>query len=179
MAENRVGDSQFNKFVSVLRKIPDATAVIQGSSEYPNIRGRVWFYQTELGALVVSEIFGLPAPAEECKSPVFAFHIHSGNSCSGNEEDPFTNSGTHYNPANCSHPFHSGDMPPLFGNNGYAFEVYLTDRFSVKEVIGKTVIIHLNPDDFTTQPSGNAGEKIACGEIKEFTTIRNKMIFNL
>lgn len=40
-----------------------------------------------------------------------------------------------------------------------------TDRFYVDEIIGKTVIVHEDPDDFHTQPSGNAGKKIACGVI--------------
>lgn len=57
-------------------------------------------------------------------------------------------------------------MPPLFGNDGKAFSAFLTDRFTVKEIVGKTVIIHSSTDDFTTQPSGNSGEMIACGEIK-------------
>lgn len=43
--------------------------------------------------------------------------------------------------------------------------MFLTDRFKVDDVIGRTVIIHDKPDDFTTQPSGNSGEKIACGII--------------
>ncbi len=38
-------------------------------------------------------------------------------------------------------------------------------KFTIDEIIGKTVIIHAKPDDFITQPSGNAGEKIACGVI--------------
>ena len=92
-------------------------------------------------------------------------HIHSGMSCTGNKTDNFADAMTHYNPDNCPHPYHAGDMPPIFGVNGTAFSVFLTDRFSVKEIIGKSVIIHANPDDFTTQPSGNSGEKIACGII--------------
>ena len=43
----------------------------------------------------------------------------------------------------------------------------LTGRFHVGEVIGKTVILHADPDDFHTQPSGNAGAKIACGVIRK------------
>ena len=43
---------------------------------------------------------------------------------------------------------------------------FLTDRFTLKEIIGRTVVIHSMPDDFTSQPSGNSGEKIACGVIK-------------
>ena len=42
----------------------------------------------------------------------------------------------------------------------------VTDRFTISDIIGRTVVIHKSPDDFTTQPSGNAGAKIACGEIK-------------
>ena len=42
-----------------------------------------------------------------------------------------------------------------------------TDRFCVEEIIGKTVIIHNDPDDFHTQPAGNAGKKIACGVIRK------------
>lgn len=79
----------------------------------------------------------------------------------------FPHSGSHYNPNDCPHPYHAGDLPPLFGANGFAFSVFLTDRFTVHEIIGKTVIVHASPDDFQTQPSGNAGEKIACGEITE------------
>ena len=80
--------------------------------------------------------------------------------------DPFSATMAHYNPAKCNHPFHAGDLPPLFGNHGYAFSIFLINRFLLSEVLGKTVIIHGNPDDFTTQPSGNAGEKLACGGIK-------------
>lgn len=58
-------------------------------------------------------------------------------------------------------------MPPLFGNNGYAFSIFLTNRFCVCEIIGRTVIIHLHPDDFHSQPSGALETKIACGLIKE------------
>ena len=72
----------------------------------------------------------------------------------------------HYNPDNCEHPYHAGDMPPIFGNNGYAFSIFLTNRFCTDEIIGKTVIIHLQPDDFHSQPSGDSGAKIACGEIR-------------
>ena len=151
--------------VSIPGNRPTARAHIQGSPDYPRLNGTVAFYQTELGVLVSAEVFGLPAPAEPCQSPIFGFHIHSGTDCSGNASDPFADALTHYNPENCPHPYHAGDMPPLFGNDGYAFMLFLTDRFTIPEIIGKTVIIHDKPDDFTTQPAGNSGTKIACGVI--------------
>jgi Cu-Zn family superoxide dismutase len=98
--------------------------------------------------------------------PLLVHHIHEGGKCSGNENDPFADAGTHFNPYNCAHPEHAGDLPPLFGNKGYAWSSVLTNRFTVSDVIGRTVIIHSRPDDFTTQPAGNSGEKIACGVIR-------------
>lgn len=145
---------------------PSAIANIKGSCDYPDIRGTVRFYQTMQGVIVVAQISGLPAPEGECQYPVFAFHIHSGSSCTGNADDPFADAGSHYNPQNCPHPQHAGDMPPLFGNDGFAFSAFLTRRFCVRDVLGRTVIIHSGPDDFTSQPAGNSGKKIACGEIK-------------
>lgn len=146
---------------------PNAKAIVKGSEKHKKIYGTVEFYTTKNGTLVKVKIRGLPDNREKCQSPVFAFHIHSGGKCSGNADDPFADALTHYNPHNCKHPYHSGDLPPLFGNNGLAYSTFLTNRFTVEEIIGKTVIIHSNPDDFMTQPSGNAGEKIACSIIKK------------
>lgn len=159
--------SFFMSFIAILRKLPHAVAVIEGSDKYAQIHGEAQFYQTRYGVLVACEVAGLPMAEEICRSPVFAFHIHEGEKCSGNQKDLFADAGTHFNPNGCVHPYHAGDLPPLFGNNGYALQIFLTDRFAVHEVIGKTIIIHANPDDFTTQPAGNSGEKIACGQIKE------------
>lgn len=145
--------------VSVLRSRPQAVASIAGSPEYPNISGIVRFYQTGAGVILYAEVTGLP------NTGVFGFHIHEGCSCGGNMDDPFSNAMSHYNPKDCKHPYHAGDLPPLFGNNGRALLLFLTDRFSVRKVIGRTIIIHDHPDDFTTQPSGDSGTKIACGVI--------------
>lgn len=154
-----------NDYVSVLKRRPDAAAIIKGSMNYPDIYGKVMFYQLPRSVLVRAEISGLPKGDGLCASPIYAFHIHGGTSCSGNETDPFADAQSHYNPKNCPHPYHSGDLPPIFSVNGTAFSVFLTDRFILSEVIGKAIIVHGSTDDFTTQPSGNAGEKIACGII--------------
>lgn len=150
---------------SLLGTRPDAWASINGSNDYPEIYGETRFYQTKYGTLVSTQINGLPYPENICESRFFGFHIHEGSSCTGNESDPFADALSHYNPNNCPHPHHSGDLPPLFNMNGYALSVFISDRFTVDEIIGKTIIIHSEPDDFTTQPSGNSGTKIACGMI--------------
>lgn len=148
---------------SVFRRNADATANIKGSCKYPNITGTVRFYQLCGCVMVAAEIDGLPAGEKPCGEPIFAFHIHEGSECSGSKDDRFANAKGHYNPNDCPHPYHSGDMPPLFGVNGRAFLAFVTDRFKVNDILGRAVIIHKMDDDFHTQPSGNAGEKIACG----------------
>ncbi len=81
-------------------------------------------------------------------------------------DDTFVDAMSHYDPHGCEYPHHAGDPPPLFGNDGFALSLFLTNRFSVKEIIGKTAIIHDHPNDFTTQPSGNSGTKIDCGVVQ-------------
>lgn len=155
----------FNDYSSAFSRQADAIAYIRGSDSYCNLRGKVLFYQLYDCVMVQAEIEGLPISNEPCDEPVFGFHIHEGTECSGNRNDAFANAKAHYNPDNCLHPYHAGDMPPLFGVNGSAFLAFVTDRFCVDEIIGRTVIIHRMSDDFHTQPSGNAGEKIGCGII--------------
>ncbi len=159
-------ERNIHSYAALLLHNPSTCAVIKGSKKYPNISGIVHFYQLRNSVLVAAEINGLPYSDNNCQQKIYGFHIHSGNKCEGDMTDPFSEAMTHYNPSNCPHPFHAGDLPPLFGNHGYVFSAFVTDRFMLSEVIGKTVIIHGNPDDFTSQPSGNAGEKLACGVIK-------------
>ena len=136
---------------------PNSAADISGGENYPGIRGRVIFRQQKNGVLVTADIYGLPTGETGCDSGVFGFHIHEGEDCGSNGQEPFSNTKGHYNP---------GDLPPLFENDGYAYMSFLTNRFTATEIIGRTVVIHLKPDDFHSQPSGNSGEKIACGVIK-------------
>lgn len=158
--------------IRTLWQAPTAVAAVRGSVEFEDISGTVNFYRTPLGTLVSAQLSGLPGAEAGCQSPIFAFHIHEGSSCTGDQADPFADAMTHFNPEDCPHPYHAGDLPPLWGSDGYAFSVFLTDRFTVEEIVGKTVIIHRQPDDFTTQPSGNAGQKMACGVIRPYGYLR-------
>lgn len=148
----------------VLNTAPAARASVRGDASHRSLHGAVNFYPAAGGALVVAELYGLPSkPADG----VFGFHVHAGTACRGTAEEPFAEVDGHFNPADQIHPYHAGDMPPLFGNDGYAYLAFFTNRFTPEEVIGRTVIVHAHPDDFTTQPSGNAGKMIACGEIRK------------
>ena len=105
------------EFAALLYRTADAEAMIEGSSTYPYIIGTVRFYQGSSGVLVIAEVSGLPKASEEFPDGIFAFHIHEGKFCSGNNQDPFADAGTHYNPEGRKHPEHAGDLPPLFSNN--------------------------------------------------------------
>ncbi len=138
---------------------PSAIAVIRGSESFPNLRGEVRFFRQPECVLIEANIIGLPLN----KSGFFGFHIHEGTRCSGPD---FSASGSHYNPKRLPHPEHAGDLPPLLSCSGKVFLAVATDRFQIEDIIGRTVIIHNSPDDFKSQPSGNAGAKIACGIIR-------------
>ena len=142
-----------------------AVSYIKGSDAYPGLSGKVLFQQMPKGVLVTAQIYGLPVDEGVCKKRFFGFHIHEGTSCSGTAEAPFADAKGHYNPDQCPHPYHRGDLPPLLGCGNEAYLSVLTNRFTIDEIIGRVVIIHERPDDFTTQPSGNAGAMIACGKI--------------
>ena len=143
---------------------PAAIAHISGGPDAA-LSGIVSFFPQERGTLVTAQIHGLPHEEGPCASRVFGFHIHEGGSCTPSN---FEDTGGHYDPEGCAHPQHAGDLPPLFGCGGDAYLSVLTDRFSVPDVIGRTVVIHSDPDDFASQPSGHAGTRIGCGVIHSF-----------
>lgn len=149
-----------------VKKIPDAYAKLKGSSKYESIKGNVYFYGTYGGTIVLVEVYGIPKETEEMAGGFFGFHIHEGNSCTGNSQDAFANTDGHYNPKNEQHPRHAGDLPVLLSNSGIVWMAFYTNRFYPEEVVGKTTVIHGMPDDYRTQPAGVSGEKIACGEIR-------------
>lgn len=148
---------------TLMQSPPDASAWITGSNAFPSISGLARFYVTEYeGTLVEVEVFGLPNVTTPGSSNFYGLHIHENGAC----VSPFTSAGAHYSRTTAEHPNHSGDMPPLLGNQGYAWTAFYDKRFTIPEIIGKSLIIHRMPDNFTTQPAGDSGERIACGVIR-------------
>lgn len=141
------------------RKRPNAVAQIQGGKEAPRLSGCAHFYQENGCVLIEARIFDLQ---KESETGFFGFHIHEGEICSGTN---FSGKGSHYTLSDQVHPKHAGDLPPLLACQGNAYLSVRTDRFSANEIIGRTMVIHSDPDDFHTQPSGCTGRKIACGVI--------------
>lgn len=151
--------------------MPQAVAYIQGSDRYPDIEGTVYLYDVPGGTEVCVQAGGLPPDSPvgvtPAAGPFFAFHLHAGKACAPRGgASSFSEAEGHYNPTGQPHPRHAGDFPVLLSNGGYAQMSFFTDRFKPWDVMGHTVIIHLLPDDYRSQPSGAAGERIACGVVQ-------------
>ena len=154
--------------------ILNAMADIKGGNLFPNLQGKIFFLDVAGGTEVFVEIWGLPSyqPGTNSSSPIgpFGFHIHEYGICEiTNPDDPFISAGGHWNPTNQPHGNHAGDFPVIFSNNGYGRMSFFTHKFKPKDIINKSVIIHLNPDDYRSQPSGNSGKRIACGVIYPYS----------
>lgn len=173
-------DNMFNNFYSskYSRNIEDtsphnnlAVAYISGGPLAPNIKGIVYFRDVSDGTEVYVYVTGLPEykPASGNKPQVgpHGLHIHENGTCEiGNPSEPFTAAGGHFNPTGQPHGNHVGDFPVLFSNNGVAKMSFFTNKFKVADIIGKAIIIHESPDDYRSEPAGNAGRRLACGVIQ-------------
>ncbi len=141
-----------------------AVAVVNplGSS---GVSGTVTFTRAADGVRVQGKLSGL-------KEGAHGFHVHEFGDCSAADG---SSAGGHFNPTGESHASpqeahrHTGDMGNVTaGADGTASLDYVDTRISFEgpnSVLGRGVIVHANPDDFKTQPTGNAGGRVACGVI--------------
>lgn len=150
--------------MTIINEKPCAYAYVQGQQ---NIEGTICFYSCLQGSIIIYEIKHLPLK-EECQNGIYAFHIHEGDTCQNDTNVQYEKTLGHYNPEHCEHPYHLGDLPPLFATKGKAWGIVYIDKFQPQEIVGRTIVIHEHADDFHSQPAGNSGNKIACGEIKKF-----------
>ena len=159
------------KNICIPTELPVAIAHMKGGPLRPQITGVVSFFDVPGGSWVCADVDGLPPyrPGTKGEDPIgpHGFHIHEVGNCQvGDPKDPFQAAGEHWNPTKQPHGNHAGDFPVLFSNQGHARMCFFTDKFKPSQAIGKSVIIHLNPDDFRTQPAGDSGKRLACGVIE-------------
>jgi Cu-Zn family superoxide dismutase len=133
--------------------------------------GQVTLTQTPAGVLIEAQFSKLPAGEH-------AFHLHETGAC----EPPFESAGGHYNPTNAEHGVmvvggaHAGDMPNLHvPDSGAAAIEMLNSEISLEdgdpETLfdddGTSLVVHAGADDYQSQPSGSAGDRIACGVVEK------------
>jgi Cu-Zn family superoxide dismutase len=129
--------------------------------------GTVSFVQAGEIVRVSGTISGLKPNAEH------GFHVHEKGDCSSGDG---MSAGGHFNPAGKGHGHHggmerhAGDMPNLvadaYGNATFSIETRgITIGSGAADIVGKGLIVHRDPDDYKSQPAGNAGPRIACAVI--------------
>ncbi|MFV0393759.1 MAG: superoxide dismutase family protein [Coprobacillaceae bacterium] len=151
--------------LDILRKLSSSNPYAYASIRGGTVAGSLLAYDYQDGTIIIVEAEGLPVT--DCEQGIHGLHIHEGSSCETVDGVPFGGAGEHYSLTSCPHPYHTGDLPPLFSTKGIAWMAVYTDKFKPEQIIGRTIIIHRDPDDFTTQPVGHSGARIACGEIIE------------
>ncbi|KQV63998.1 superoxide dismutase family protein [Rhizobium sp. Root1220] len=121
------------------------------------------------GVLIEVEVSGLPA------NKWVAFHVHETGKCDAATHHE--SAGKHFNPTSAEHGVlsangpHAGDMPNQYvGQDGILRAQVFDGMVSLdgKEdgVRGRALMIHANSDDYRSQPTGDAGERLACGVIR-------------
>jgi Cu-Zn family superoxide dismutase len=133
--------------------------------------GRAELVQTPQGVLVKLSLKGA-VPGDH------AFHVHAVGKC----EPPFTSAGGHFNPGAKKHGIeaaegaHAGDMPNLHIPASGELVIEIANPMislvkgqpnSVFDADGSALVIHAAADDYKSDPTGNAGDRIACGVIVE------------
>jgi len=130
--------------------------------------GTAGLTETSDGVLIQIEIEGLPA------NSWVAFHVHEADTCDAH--DGFKSAGGHFNPGGADHGFlvesgpHAGDMPNQYvGADGTLRADVLNGNVTLSKgdtsIQGRTLMIHAGKDDYRSQPSGDAGDRIACAVI--------------
>ncbi len=147
-------------------KAPGAEALLQ-PTKGSTASGTMTFVQQGGMVLISGRFTGLTPGAH-------GFHIHEKGDCSAPDG---TSAGGHFNPLGKRHgdlsraEHHAGDLPMVVaGANGQARFEALMDGITLNNgpgnILGRGIVIHARPDDFTTQPTGNSGGRVACGVIK-------------
>ena len=145
-----------------------ATADLQ-ATRGSTAAGTVRFAQTGDKVMVTGEVRGLKPNAEH------GFHIHEKGDCSSGDG---MSTGGHFNPVASAHgeyghgAHHVGDLPSLKADaQGVAridfTSTSLTLMPGATSIVDKGLIVHRDPDDYTTQPTGNSGPRVACAVIRK------------
>ncbi|KAF1013378.1 MAG: Superoxide dismutase-like protein YojM [Stenotrophomonas maltophilia] len=134
-------------------------------------KGSVSFKLVDGRVHVTGQVSGLKPGSEH------GFHIHEKGDCSAPDA---TSAGGHFNPGHQDHgsvtadPHHVGDMPNIKADDkGVAtIDAPVSSNVNIGkgddfDIIGRGLIVHADPDDYTSQPTGNAGARLACAVIKK------------
>ncbi len=148
-----------------------AVATLQAGAESQGFSGTVTFTPAAGGLHLVADLKGAPPGPH-------GIHLHENGQCT--HDDPagkhFSSAGGHFNPTGAPHacpatdPRHAGDFGNVTvgadGTGHLDLDVSQISLSGANSVVGKAVILHAGADDCATQPSGNSGDRLACGVVQ-------------
>lgn len=166
--ESTVEDSEI---ITEIEVVETALQVVLDSKSGSEASGVFSFTEKDGVVYMEGKVTGLSPDATH------AIHLHENGDCS---DDEGMAAGGHWNPTDSQHGqwdhedgYHQGDIGNLQSNaEGEATLAFETDQWCIgcddaeKNIIGKSIIVHAGEDDFQTQPTGDAGGRIACGVIQ-------------
>jgi Cu-Zn family superoxide dismutase len=148
------------------RVVPSAANTVLINQQNRRL-GTAAVLQSRSGGLLVLKLTGVP-PGQH------GLHVHATGAC---EPPTFASAGPHYNPGNRKHGArnpqgpHAGDLPNVVARPDSTVDTTLAIPVEVVSAIGsgagaKALVLHAQPDDLMTDPSGNSGDRIACGVLQ-------------
>jgi len=150
------------------KSAPTQASALLAPTQGNVVQGKVSFKQeADNGIRVTVEVSGLTPGSH-------GFHIHEKGDCSAPDA---SSAGGHFNPHQTAHgkigegAHHAGDLPSLEadaqGNAGFDTVLNSITFSGEHTIIGRSLIVHADPDDYVSQPTGNSGPRVACAVIQQ------------
>jgi superoxide dismutase, Cu-Zn family len=145
------------------------TVTMQGGLDDTDFAGTLSITPEGTGVRIVADVAGVD------KDGRHGIHVHENGMCEHHpaaaDAKPFATAGGHYNPTNTEHacpptdPRHAGDLGNIEISGGKGHLELSVANLSMDQLNGKAVILHAGEDDCKTQPTGNSGDRLACGVV--------------
>ncbi|HET9229532.1 MAG TPA: superoxide dismutase family protein [Thermoanaerobaculia bacterium] len=141
------------------------TVTLTGAPEDTDFAGTVSVHAEGTGVHIVADVAGVD------KDGLHGLHVHENGMCdhAGADGKHFSTAGGHFNPAGADHacpptdPRHAGDLGNIQVTGGKGHLEVSAANLTVDQLAGKAIILHAGEDDCKTQPTGNSGDRLACG----------------
>ena len=141
------------------------TVSLTGAPNDTDFAGTITVHPEGNGVHIIADVAGVDTDG------MHGIHVHENGECDheGEGGKHFTSAGGHFNPANVEHacpptePRHAGDLGNIQVTGGRGHLEVSATTLTMDQLAGKAIILHAGEDDCKTQPTGNSGDRLACG----------------